>query len=95
MICKYCKKDREYGYKISDIFLCADCATEPFFSLVLGGLGDVIDTSIEMDTATIDGETIDISAPAADGNKCLHDENVECEHHDCETCPVLCENPSN
>ncbi len=64
MICKYCKKDREYGYRIADVFLCSECSDEPFYQLALNGLGEAIDTSIEMDTATIDGEIIDISAPS-------------------------------
>lgn len=57
MICTRCKKDREAGYSLGNLFFCLDCGTETIFSLVGDGIGQYVDTTVDIpsENVAIDG----------------------------------------
>lgn len=48
MICSYCKRDREAGYKLADYFFCMDCGSESIYSVVASGVGEYVDFSVDV-----------------------------------------------
>ena len=68
MKCVKCGRDREFGYKLSGLFFCNECGTESIYSIVSAGIGEFVDSTIDVESENtvvgeVEAETVEVDAP--------------------------------